>query len=105
MDIGAICVIHEWQERRMATPGQLVQAVASALGLSSATVTQFDRQLAEASLRSKGGRGTSAASVTAIDAANLLISILAAPVAGSAIKEAVAICTAYGSLQTRLQAS
>ena len=61
----------------MATPGQLVQAMATALGISVATVTQYDRQLAENGLRSKGGRGVSAAAVTARDAANLLIAIAA----------------------------
>jgi hypothetical protein len=83
----------------MATPGQLVQAMATALGISVATVTQYDRQLAESGLRSKGGRGTSAAAVTARDAANLLIAIVASPLAGPTVKEAVRTCEAYGSLK------
>jgi hypothetical protein len=83
----------------MATPGELVKTMAEVLGISVATVTQYDRQLAEAGLRSKGGRGTSAAKVTSEDAANLLTAIVAAPVAGSAIKEAAPTCEAYGSLR------
>jgi hypothetical protein len=83
----------------MATPGQLVQTTATVLGLPVATVTQYDRQLAESGLRSKGGRGTSAATVTARDAANLLIAIVAAPLAGPTVKEAVQTCEIYGSLK------
>jgi hypothetical protein len=82
----------------MATPGQLVEAVAMTLGISTATVAQFDRQLSESGLRSKSGRGSSAAKVTPSDAANLLISILAAPVAGSSIKNAARTCAIYGAL-------
>jgi hypothetical protein len=82
----------------MATPGQLVEAVAMTLGISIATVAQFDRQLSEGGLRSKRGRGSSAASVTPNDAANLLISILGAPVAGSSIKNAARTCAIYGAL-------
>ena len=59
----------------MATPGQLVQVMADILGIPKATVTQYDRVLAEKGLRSKGGRGTSAARVTSRDAANLLIAL------------------------------
>jgi hypothetical protein len=83
----------------MATPGQLVQAMATTLGLPLETVTQYDRQLAEGGLRSKGGRGTSAATVTACDAANLLIAIAASPLVGPTVKEAVRTCEAYGSLK------
>ena len=82
----------------MATPGVLVKTMAEVLGISVATVTQYDRQLAEAGLRSKGGRGTSAAKVTSEDAANLLTAVVAAPVTGSAIKEAARTCEAYASL-------
>ncbi|MBT1516813.1 hypothetical protein KIP88_41135 [Bradyrhizobium sp. SRL28] len=59
----------------MATPGQLVECVASALNVPQATVVLYDRVLAEKGLRSKGGRGKSAAKVTVEDAANLLIAI------------------------------
>jgi hypothetical protein len=89
----------------MATPGQLVEAMAFSLGISVATVTQYDRQLAESGLRSKGGRGTSAAKVTARDAANLLIAVAASPVAGPTVKEAVRTCEAYGSLKVLRRAS
>jgi len=89
----------------MATPGQLVEAMARSLGISVATVIQYDRQLAESGLRSKGGRGTSAAAVTAGDAANLLIAIAASPLAGPTVKEAVRTCESYGSLKVVQRAS
>jgi hypothetical protein len=83
----------------MATPGQLVEAMAASLGIPVATVIQYDRQLAESGLRTKGGRGLSAAAVTPRDAANLLIAIAASPLAGPTVKEAVRTCEAYGSLK------
>jgi len=82
----------------MVTPGQLVKAMADALGISAATVTQYDRVLAENGLRSKGGRGLSAARVTTADAANLLIAIMGSPVSGAAIKDAARTCKVYGAL-------
>jgi hypothetical protein len=82
----------------MATPGQLVKAMADALGISAATVGQYDRVLAENGLRSKAGRGLSAARVTAADAANLLIAIMGSPVSGAAIKDAALTCKVYGAL-------
>jgi hypothetical protein len=82
----------------MTTPGQLVQAMADALGVPASTVTQYDRVLAENGLRSKGGRGLSAARVTPGDAANLLISIMGSPISGAAIKDAAGTCKAYGIL-------
>ena len=82
----------------MATPGQLVKAMATTLGsFSEATVGQYDQVLAEYGLRSKGGRGLSAARVTAADAANLLIAIMASPISGAAIKNAAHSCKLYGS--------
>jgi hypothetical protein len=86
----------------MATPGQLVKCVAEALGIPEPTVVQYDRLLAENGLRSKGGRGTSAAKVTAVDAANLLIAIMGSPVAGASIKPAIEVCKIYGKLRVRL---
>jgi hypothetical protein len=83
----------------MPTPGQLVEAMAASLGIPVATVIQYDRQLAESGLRTKGGRGLSAAAVTPRDAANLLIAIAASPLAGPTVKEAVRTCEAYGSLK------
>jgi hypothetical protein len=85
-------------EERMPTPGQLVQTMAEVLGVPAATVAQYDRVLAENGLRSKGGRGLSAARVTAGDAANLLIAILGSPISGAAIKDAAHTCRVYGTL-------
>jgi hypothetical protein len=82
----------------MATPGQLVKAMANALGISAATVAQYDRVLAENGLRSKGGRGLSAARVTSTDAANLLIAIMGSPLSGAPIKHAALTCKLYGAL-------
>lgn len=60
----------------MATPGELVRTVAAALGIPEPTVTQHDRNLAAAGLRTTSGRGPSAAKVTARDAAHLLTAVL-----------------------------
>jgi hypothetical protein len=85
-------------EESMATPGQLVTIMANALGMPAATVGQYDRVLAENGLRSKSGRGPSAARVTAGDMANLLLAIMASPISGAAIKDAARTCHAYGAL-------
>ena len=79
----------------MATPGQLVRTMSEVLGISTGTVGQYDRQLAEAGLRSVSGRGSSAAKVTPADAANLLIAILGG---GSSIRAASQVCQTYGAL-------
>ena len=89
----------------MATPGQLVETMADVLGVPAATVSQYDRQLAEAGLRTSGGRGTSAAKVTATDAANLLIAILGSPVSGASIKVARQMCETLGALPARRASS
>jgi len=60
----------------MATPGELVKVVAAATGTDLATVTHHDRNLVTAGLRTKGGRGTSAAKVTPRDGAHLLTAVL-----------------------------
>jgi hypothetical protein len=86
----------------MATPGQLVKCIADALGIPEPTVVLYDRLLAENGLRSKGGRGTSAAKVTPTDAANLIIAILGSPLSGASIKSAIETCEAYGRLPMRL---
>jgi hypothetical protein len=83
----------------MASPGELVQAVAEVLGVPEPTVIQHDRILAAAGLRTKGGRGLSAAHVTSDDAANLLISICGAPLFGASVAEAAATCKRYGFLK------
>jgi hypothetical protein len=54
------------------TPNQLVQAVANCTDISPETIVQHDRNLVVAGLRTKGGRGTSAAQVTHLDGARLL---------------------------------
>jgi hypothetical protein len=89
----------------MATPGQLVEAMAAVLGISQATVALYDRVLAEHGLRSKGGRGRSAAKVTSRDAANLLIAAIASPVSGSSTREAARACKVYGALPNLKKAS
>jgi hypothetical protein len=86
----------------VATPGELVKCIAEALNIPEPTVIQYDRLLAESGFRTKGGRGLSAAKVTAEDAANLLIAILGAPVAGASIKPAIETCQTYGELRLRL---
>jgi hypothetical protein len=60
------------------TPIQLVEAVAACTGLSKETVVQHDRNLVVAGLRTKGGRGSSAAKVTHQDGARLLTAALGA---------------------------
>jgi hypothetical protein len=84
--------------KSMATPGQLVEAMAAALGIPLPTVTQYDRVLAENGLRTTGGRGLSAARVTAADATNLLLAIMGAPMSGAAIGDAAGTCKLYGTL-------
>jgi hypothetical protein len=59
------------------TPGQLVKAVSIALDVPEETVVQHDRNLAVAGLRTKKGRGPSAAAVTHLDAARLFVATLA----------------------------
>ena len=58
------------------TPGQLVQAMSIALNTPLETVTQHDRNLAVAGLRTTGARGRNAPHVTTLDAARLLAAIL-----------------------------
>jgi hypothetical protein len=95
-----ICGISKWgRQVSMATPGRLVQVMADTLGVSKATVTQYDRVLAENGLRSKSGRGTSAAQITSRDAVNLLIALAASPILDLSAKDAAASCEAYASLR------
>jgi hypothetical protein len=89
---------NELKIRAMATPGELVEAVADVLGIPMETVTNYDRVLSENGMRSKSGRGRGAAKVTAGDAANLLIAIMGSPIAGASVKEAANTCRKYGSL-------
>ncbi|MEJ0096224.1 MAG: hypothetical protein WDN46_23250 [Methylocella sp.] len=74
--------------------------MADVLGIPAKTVAQYDRLLAEAGLRTVSGRGTSAAKVTATDAANLLIAVLGSPISGPSIKAAKLTCETFSSLRT-----
>ena len=102
MDLGSIRVLRKWRRVAMATPGQLVRTMSEVLGISTATVGQYDRQLAEAGLRSVSGRGSGAAKMTPADAANLLIAILGG---GSSIRAASQTCERYGELVVQLHDS
>src|ERR1700730_6814059 len=81
----SILVKDEWYAlvkavRLVASPGELVRKVSELLGLAEPTIVLHDRNLVVAGLRSKSGRGTSAARMTARDAAHLLVAVLASPV-------------------------
>jgi hypothetical protein len=73
---------------RMSTPGELVKVTATVLGLPAAYVASTYRVLRQAGLVTKGGRGPSAAKMTARDAAILLGGILGT---GQIIKAANAV--------------
>lgn len=73
---------------------QLIEAVADALGVDVATVVTHDRNLVAAGMRSKGGRGKSAAKMTATDAANLLIAV----VGSEQVRGSVETVQRFGSL-------
>src|SRR4051794_19839011 len=80
--------------RAMASPGELIQCIAEAFGVAEVRVFQHDRNLAEAGFRSKGGRGTSAATMTSRDAAAILIAV-----AGSAaVKDSLETFHTYATL-------
>lgn len=83
----------------MATSGQLVKAVADSLNIPAATVALYDRILSEAGIRTKGGRGRSAAQMTTRDAANLLIAVISSPITGPSIAGTIAQWTTYSSLK------
>jgi hypothetical protein len=78
----------------VASPGQLCEVVARLLGKSLPTVLAYDHQLAKAGLRTTGGRGRSAARMTANDAATLLIVSMTSPT----IKDTVVTLESYASL-------
>lgn len=75
----------------MASPGELVEEAARVLGIPAATIVVHDRNLVIAGARSKGGRGPSAAKVTARDAAHLLVAVMAS----AQVKESVQSLTRY----------
>jgi hypothetical protein len=60
----------------MATPGELVETLSTELGLPLNSIAQYDRHLVVEGLRTKNGRGTSAARVTTQDAAHLIVAVL-----------------------------
>jgi hypothetical protein len=78
----------------MASPGEMVRTVAEVLGVAEATVTVHDRNLVIAGLRKKGGRGRSAAKMTPLDTANLLIGVAAS----SMVRDTVEIVNDYANL-------
>jgi hypothetical protein len=60
----------------VASPGELVRKFSELLGIAERTIVLHDRNLVVAGLRSKSGRGNSAARMTARDAAHLLVAVL-----------------------------
>ena len=78
----------------MTTPGEMVKCAAAALGVPEMTLTQIDRELVTNGLRTKGGRGRSAAKMNTGDVANLLI----AAASGSLVKDTVQAVNAYSKL-------
>jgi hypothetical protein len=78
----------------MASPGEMRLCMAKSLGIPEATIVSHDRTLVENGLRTKGGRGRSAAKVTSLDASNLLIAI----VGSSMVKDTLATVADYADL-------
>jgi hypothetical protein len=60
----------------VASPGGLVRKFSELLGIAEPTIVLHDRNLVVAGLRSKSGRGNSAAQMTPRDAAHLLVAVL-----------------------------
>lgn len=79
----------------MATPGEMIQVAARALLLPEVTVGSYYRAIREEGLVKTGGRGRSAAQVSALDVARLLIAILASELVRDA-PEAVGV---FGDLR------
>ena len=75
----------------MASPGELVRKLSELLGIPEPTIVLHDRNLVMAGLRSKTGRGKSAARMTARDAAHLLIAVLGS----SQVKDSVETVRRY----------
>lgn len=69
----------------MAGPRELVEVMGRATGIPAETLTVYDRNLYVAGHRSRGGRGRHAPTVTARDAAGLLVSLLAGPLPKDAV--------------------
>jgi len=75
----------------VASPGELVRKLSELLGIPEPTIVLHDRNLVIAGLRSKTGRGKSAARMTARDAAHLLIAVLGS----SQVKDSVQTVRRY----------
>ncbi|HWK14825.1 MAG TPA: hypothetical protein VNS02_10545 [Rhizobiaceae bacterium] len=83
----------------MAKSTELINTIASAVAVvPPATVLLHDRALMDAGERTKTKRGRGAADMTARDAANLLISVLASPIAGPNVKGSVDRWRQYATL-------
>lgn len=83
----------------MAKSTELINTIAEAVAVvPPATVLLHDRALMEAGVRTKTKRGRGAADMTARDAANLLISVLASPIAGPNVKGSVERWRQYATL-------
>lgn len=83
----------------MAKSTELINMIAEAVAVvPSATVLLHDRALMDAGVRTKTKRGRGAADMTARDAANLLISVLASPIAGPNVKGSVERWRQYATL-------
>jgi hypothetical protein len=62
-----------------------MHTVSNATGVSLPTITDIDRKLVAGKLRTKAGRGFSAAEMTPLDAARLLTAVLASPQANASV--------------------
>lgn len=81
----------------MATPGELIDCIAELTGIHRQSVMMADRALSAAGLRRKAGRGPrSAARMTGLDAARLLIAVLS----GEQLKDSPAAVMRIGSLKS-----
>ena len=79
----------------MATPAQLVNVISDVTGTPLATITDIDRRLIKVGLRTKHGRGFNAARMTALDAARILVALLASP----QVTQSVDAVTRYAATQ------
>ena len=86
----------------VASPGELVRKFSELLGIAERTIVLHDRNLVVAGLRSKSGRGNSAARMTARDAAHLLVAVLGS----SHVKDSAETVRRYKETRfTRVQAA
>jgi hypothetical protein len=85
----------------VASPGELVRKFSELLGIAEPTIVLHDRNLVVAGLRSKSGRGNSAARMTARDAAHLLVAVLGS----SQVKDSVETVRRYSETRFRKDVS